>query len=142
MKRDGRDKKGRFARGNPGGPGRPPRPIEREYLATLSNQVSIDVWRRIVDKAVKDAEGGDARAREWLAKYLLGEMTLTELAKRERMGITADAELPAEIDAEFNPSPFDTEHILRPTILQRIMKQTVNDDESEKQTQSACFRRH
>jgi hypothetical protein len=29
-------------------------------------------WRRIVDRAVREAAAGDAKAREWLGRYLLG----------------------------------------------------------------------
>jgi hypothetical protein len=42
---------GRFAVGNPGGPGRPRRAIEREYLAALSDTVSLGDWREIVERA-------------------------------------------------------------------------------------------
>ncbi len=77
---------GRFAKGNPGGPGRPRRTVEREYLATLADAVSLDDWRQIVGRAVVDAKDGDAKARDWLTRYLLGPepMTLTDLAGRER----------------------------------------------------------
>jgi hypothetical protein len=30
------------------------------------------VWREIVERAVTDAKDGDAKAREWLARYLVG----------------------------------------------------------------------
>jgi hypothetical protein len=80
-----RDERGRFTAGNPGGPGRPHRAVEREYLAVLGDGVSLDDWRAIVGAAVEGAKAGDARAREWLARYLLGEttLTLTDLAADE-----------------------------------------------------------
>ena len=60
--------------GNAGGPGRPcAEAIERDYLTALSDECGPDVWRRIVQLAVADAEGGNATARVWLAKYLLPE---------------------------------------------------------------------
>ena len=66
---------GRFARGNPGGPGRPRRETERQYLAALRDGVPLDEWRRVVARALRDAKAGDAKAREWLSKYLIGENT-------------------------------------------------------------------
>ena len=62
-----RDEHGRFAEGNAGGPGRPRRTVERDYLAVLSEAVSLDDWRAVVARAVDDAKAGDARARDWLA---------------------------------------------------------------------------
>ncbi len=62
-----------FQPGNPGGPGRPRRQFAREYMDALVEAVPPEEWRKIIDRAVKDAIAGDARAREWLAKYLIGE---------------------------------------------------------------------
>ena len=47
--------------------------MEGEYLATLSDTVTSDRWRRIVARAADDAEAGDHRAREWFGKYLAGD---------------------------------------------------------------------
>lgn len=82
---DARDERGRFARGNPGGPGRPRRTIEREYMATLGEAVTLDDWRDVVARAVADAKAGDQGARNWLAKYLLGNTprSLHDIAKQE-----------------------------------------------------------
>lgn len=33
---------------------------------------SLDDWQAIVGRAVTDAKGGDAKAREWLARHLIG----------------------------------------------------------------------
>src|SRR4051812_18365598 len=71
--KNGRDRAGRFAEGNPGGPGRPPRAVEIDYLRVLGDVCSLERWRAICERAAADAEGGDARARDWLAGYLLGE---------------------------------------------------------------------
>jgi hypothetical protein len=68
-----RDTNGRFLPGHPGGPGRPRRAVEADYLAMLSETVPLDRWRAIVGRAVEDAEKGDAKAREWLAAYLVGK---------------------------------------------------------------------
>ncbi len=69
----GRDNSGKFAAGNAGGPGRPPRATERDYLVALSESCSTNDWQEIVTRAVDDAKGGDAKARSWLASYLVGE---------------------------------------------------------------------
>ena len=70
--KSGRDNQGRFSKGNPGGPGRPRRAVEEDYLAALSDQLSIERWENIVSKAIEDAENGDHRARDWIARYALG----------------------------------------------------------------------
>ena len=54
------------------GPGRPRRAVEEDYLAALSDQLSIERWENIVSKAIEDAENGDHRARDWIARYALG----------------------------------------------------------------------
>jgi len=66
-----RDHMGRFAAGNGGGPGRPKRQAEEDYLQTLSERVPLALWAEIVDKAASDAAAGDAKARDWLSKYLM-----------------------------------------------------------------------
>src|SRR4051812_47718817 len=95
MSSDLRSANGQFAVGNPGGPGRPRRSVEREYLATLSGAVTLDDWRAVVAKAVDDAKAGDGKARDWLAKFLLGDkpLTLTDLAVREHRGLDAEADI-------------------------------------------------
>src|SRR5689334_19093480 len=78
---------GTFAPGGPGGPGRPPRPVEAVYLRTLSDACSPDKWRQIVDEAVGQALLGDAAARNWLGKYLLGDARLEHsLTPDEKIG--------------------------------------------------------
>lgn len=34
--------------------------------------MTLDAWRQIVTAAVESAKQGDARAREWIARYVLG----------------------------------------------------------------------
>jgi len=101
----GRDEIGRFSAGNNYGQGRPPRAVERDYLAALSERLSLDDWRSIVDRAVADASSGDARARDWLSRYALGSepMSLTALAIRELMQVSTEAELAAMIERETTP---------------------------------------
>lgn len=72
--RNGNDRNGngQFAPGNSGGPGRPRRVAERDYLQALTEECPPETWRAICRRAVADAKAGDARARDWLARYLLG----------------------------------------------------------------------
>ncbi len=76
--RNGSDRQqdGRFAAGNSGGPGRPKMNTERVYLRTLGEAVTVDDWHEIINAAVSAAKSGDARARDWLSRYLLGDSTV------------------------------------------------------------------
>jgi hypothetical protein len=67
-----RDNKGRFDKGNPGGPGRPKRPTEVAYLNVVMSECSLADWQEISARAVSDAKTGDAKARDWLGKHLIG----------------------------------------------------------------------
>jgi hypothetical protein len=95
MDNEHRDQQGRFAAGNPGGPGRPRRAVEREYLAALSEAVTLDDWQEIVKTAVTAAKQGDGKARDWLCRYLLGEkpLTLTDLAADEASELGAERDI-------------------------------------------------
>ncbi len=75
-----RDREGKFVPGTQGGPGRPPRKVESEYLRTLAEVCPPEVWKQICQKAVQNALAGEARARDWLSRYLLGETTVGQLA--------------------------------------------------------------
>ncbi|MEI8376188.1 MAG: hypothetical protein WCJ35_25490 [Planctomycetota bacterium] len=72
------------------------RPIERDLNAV----VTLDKWRAICAKAADDALAGDARARDWLAKWLLEaeNRPLTTLAAEESE-ITPEAATEAELEA-------------------------------------------
>jgi hypothetical protein len=97
----GHDAAGRFTVGNAGGPGRPPRATERVYLAALADCVTPADWRLIVERAKSDALAGDAVARAWLTKHLLGDgLTLTALAVSEALDIDAADEIAGAADAE------------------------------------------
>lgn len=74
------------------------RPIEREYLATLNAAVPLETWQAICKRAADDALAGDAKARDWLAKWLLGleSRLLTVLAAEEsgtEMSAVADSDI-------------------------------------------------
>ena len=77
------------------------RPIEREYLATLNAAVPLDTWQAICKRAADDALAGDAKARDWLAKWLLGleSRLLTTLAAEESFA-EPDAAAEGEIVAQ------------------------------------------
>ena len=62
---------GKFAPGNSASPGRPKRQTEELYLQSLRETVTLDAWRAICERAVRDATKGDSRARDWLSRYLL-----------------------------------------------------------------------
>ena len=70
----GRNGHGQFAAGNPGGPGRPRRVTECDYLRTLTEECPPEMWRAICRRAVADALVGDGKARDWLSKFLLGNL--------------------------------------------------------------------
>ena len=68
-----RDENGRFVKGASGNPnGRPPKKREERYYQITTNAVTFDQWQRIILKAAKQAERGDAQARKWLSEYLVG----------------------------------------------------------------------
>lgn len=89
---EGRDTNGRFGTGNGYGKGRPARAVEQECLETLSEACTPERWKNIIERAITDAEQGDAKARMFLAGYLMGrpvqrmqvstEMNLEEIADR------------------------------------------------------------
>jgi hypothetical protein len=61
------------------------RPIERDYLSSLNDVVSLEQWEAICQRAVDDAIAGDPKSRDWLAKWLLGRerMPLAKLVAEE-----------------------------------------------------------
>lgn len=82
-----RSTKGRFLPGNSGGPGRPKkitRVPEADYIKATIDTVTVERWRVIVQTAVTQAEAGDSKARDFLAKFLLGQdpATVTELMEQ------------------------------------------------------------
>jgi hypothetical protein len=52
-----------------------------------------------MERAVSDAIAGDAKAREFLARYLVGDKPrgLTDLAVKEAWGVTAEDEVQAAV---------------------------------------------
>lgn len=71
---------GRWQTGVSGNPqGRLPRQTETKYLEVTMAECTPEEWAGIIQIAVNDAQDLDAtphvraRAREWLAKYVIGE---------------------------------------------------------------------
>jgi hypothetical protein len=73
---DARDNKGRFGPGNKAGKGRPPS-YAAIYTAVVKDACSPQDWKQIVERAVRDAKKGNAPARQWLAKYLIGDTDIS-----------------------------------------------------------------
>ncbi len=99
---NGRDARGRFAPGNAGGPGRPRRAVEADYLRTLATACPPERWAKIVARAVADAEAGDAPARAWLSKHLLGAdpPSLLRIAAEESLGVDVVDRAAASIERD------------------------------------------
>lgn len=49
------------------------RRTQSDYMAALLDRVTLETWTEIVDATVAAAKSGDARARVWLADYLVGK---------------------------------------------------------------------
>jgi hypothetical protein len=91
-----REPNGRWLPGCAAGPGRPRRATEAKYQEALVYHCPVDAWGRIVAKAVQQAEEGDFRAREFLARHLLSNdppqlQELVEQLQAELERVTARA---------------------------------------------------
>lgn len=65
--------KGGFQKGRSGNPnGRPKREREEQYRSIMLAVVTPERWIVVCEKAVTQAEKGDATARKWLSDYLIG----------------------------------------------------------------------
>ena len=92
-----------FAPGNTGGPGRPTAQREAQYYTIVIKGCSPARWRKIVARAVQDAEAGDRHARAWLADRIMGraketvDMAVTQSPPDEfRLAGRTDEEMDAE----------------------------------------------
>jgi len=135
---ENRQGNGRFALGNPGGPGRPRRAVERDYLIVLSESVTLDDWRAIIQKTVDAAKNGDAKARDWLARHLVGDkpLTLTALAADEAAGLDAERDVLESLaerleEREHKELYQDDEYEKARKILKKAAKRAKQQDESE-----------
>ncbi|WP_417735866.1 hypothetical protein [Rosistilla oblonga] len=68
-----REPNGRFGSGNKFSKGRPRRSVEIDYLAALSEEIPVSVFRDICKRAATDAANGDSKAREWISRHLIGD---------------------------------------------------------------------
>jgi hypothetical protein len=106
-------------------------------LATLGEAVSLTDWREVVTRAVSDAKSGDSKAREWLAKYLIGEAKGGDGADteanaeadnaRERLELVGEYLLPLKLAEEGHPVE---EHARMAAY--RIMNQQLKEDRERK----------
>jgi hypothetical protein len=69
----GRDENGRWKKGVSGNKGgRQKKQDAERYYEILRTQVTPERWTVIVDKAIFQAERGDANARNWITNYIIG----------------------------------------------------------------------
>ena len=75
----GREADGRFAKGNQvanghsnGKTGRPPKKREERFMEITLSTVTFARWKKVIEKALTQAERGDSAARKFLADYLVG----------------------------------------------------------------------
>lgn len=94
---NGRTKRGTFAPGNKHGRGAVSAATRTERLAALLSVVTAADWAAVCAAAVKQARGGDWRARQWLAGYLLPAPAAAGVAQA------------GAIEIEIKSVPFDYE---------------------------------
>jgi len=68
------------------------------YLRALSDALPVDTWSEIVQAAIARAKDGDAQARAWLTRLILGAAapTLSDLAKVETLNLEPDDVIESE----------------------------------------------
>lgn len=83
---DGRDKRGRFATGNPGGPGNPgaryARQVRDRWDESLFKVVSADRLVVAIDACLRKAEAGDILALKLLAERIKGPPIAGDVVER------------------------------------------------------------
>jgi hypothetical protein len=99
------ERNGRFVKGGLPGPGRPKGArAPSDYLVRLKDKVPFETWDAVCDKAIAQALDGDARAREWLANYLIGRpLQAVALAEPVGSGVTLSMFLSALREAVPDP---------------------------------------
>lgn len=80
-------------------------------MRALSDVLTLDAWRDICETAINSARDGDAKAREWVARYALGDSptTIHALAVMETHDLQPIdlVEAEAALDAEQANGDFD-----------------------------------
>lgn len=124
---------GSFKKGNPGGPGRPKRVTEIAYAKAVIDACPLSEWETIVKATVEQAKGGDGKAREWLARHLIGEtpMRPSLVLANEAFDPTGETMI-AELIVDWFPDKLD---LLLGTKLENLAKAkqllTGNDPDDE-----------
>jgi hypothetical protein len=108
------------------------RPIERDYLKTFADRITPAEWGAICDAALTAAKEGDAKAREWITRLVLGSepMQLSALARRETLQLTPEAEIAGEIEYAHTSWMQRPEGILSPLELAEHRQMKALQDES------------
>ena len=79
---DGRDKRGRFAKGNAGGPGNPHAAQVARLRAALLNAITEDDIRALVERLLELARDGELRAIKEVLDRTLGRPVEADLLER------------------------------------------------------------
>jgi hypothetical protein len=121
-----RDEKGRFVKGhNIPGPGRPSRDIETSFINVLTDVCSMDKWKKICNRAVNDAIKGDAKARDFVASYLIGKpRQVLELQSAETVLLAQVLDM----FKAMNLSPSDVFTTMLMTDVDMIEGQVISDE--------------
>ncbi len=79
---NGRDRRGRFTRGNPGGPGNPLGPAIARLRSELVRAVTLADMRAIARALVRRARDGDTESVRLLWSYTLGRPLEPDIVDR------------------------------------------------------------
>ena len=108
------------------------RATERDFLAEVANRITPGVFGEIVQAAVDAARAGDAKARAWVTELVLpaaDRPTLSALARREALGVTAEDEIRGAI--EFDATPWLDRNHNTPLAMIESAKLRQAEDEAE-----------
>lgn len=124
------------------------RPIERDYLKTFADRITPEAWSEICDAALTAAKEGDAKAREWITRLVLGSdpMQLSALARREQLQLTSEAEIAGEIEYEHTgwmdrPTGIDTPLALAEHRQMKLVTKQQAEAELERRKQERAARK-
>jgi hypothetical protein len=96
--------------GNPAGRPKMIRLAQLEVLSVMARLLDPAAWARIIERAIADAQAGDAAARSWLSRYSLPEAVdpwaVLPGSAEQVKEITACVE-PARVRADPEPAPKD-----------------------------------
>jgi len=100
-----REQNGNFAKGNKlsvgnKGHGRVSTTTEKIYLKSMYHVVSVEDWEEITLFAVSQAKDGNAKARDWLSRYLLPRPNDAALVQTEGVELRLIVPNLIDLDAE------------------------------------------